>query len=102
MRPNGQRKVSAGSILLGDGEGAEFIVKGPKHASISISFGSNSTLQGSGQSMGFGEFSVQPNTVLTLGGNGTRKFKVGGSLKINSHQKGGAYTGTYLVTIDLN
>lgn len=90
------------STFSGTPASADFSVTGTPNAAVTISFSSGDTLSGPGAPMTLGNFQNDAGTTPQIDGTGNFSVTVGADLTVNANQVGGAYSGTYTLTIDYN
>lgn len=102
MSPLGVRTNTGTTTLLSSDPGApaQFFVTSNKKNNYSITFSSAINLTGPGASMRLSQFTSSPASGNT-GANG-QAFSVGGTLRVNSNQTPGDYSGSFSVTVNLN
>lgn len=101
VAPNGTRSSSGGSLLGGSAgvRAAGFRVVGNADAVYSITLPSSTILSSGGSSMTVDAFTSSPSGSGILGPSGSQDFAVGATLHLGSLQPGGAYAGSYAVTV---
>lgn len=103
MSPLGVRTNTGTTMLLSSDPGAPaqfFVTSSNDYKNYSITFPSAINLKGPGTSMRLNQFTRSPSSGNT-GANG-QAFSVGGTLRVNSNQTPGSYSGSFSVTVNLN
>lgn len=103
MSPLGVRANTGTTMLLSSDPGAPaqfFVTSSDDYKNYSITFPSAINLKGPGTSMRLNQFTRSPSSGNT-GANG-QAFSVGGTLRVNSNQTPGSYSGSFSVTVNLN
>jgi hypothetical protein len=103
ISPLGVRTNTGTTTLLSSDPGAPaqfFVTSKAKNKRYNITFPSAINLTGPGASMRLNQFTSSP----TRGNTGTngQAFSVGGTLRVNSNQTPGSYSGSFVVTVDLD
>ncbi len=88
------------STFSGTAAAGAFSATGTPSAAVTISFSSGDTLTGPGAAMGLGTFAHDAGGSPAFDGAGDLSFNVGADLTVNAGQVGGAYSGTYTLTVD--
>ncbi len=88
------------STFSGTAAAGEFSASGTPSAAVTISFSTGDTLSGPGAAMGLGTFTTNAGGTPAFDVGGALSFDVGADLAVNAGQTGGAYTGTYTLTVD--
>ena len=88
------------STFSGTAAAGAFSVTGTPSAAVSISFSSGDTLTGPGAAMSLGNFAHDAGGSPAFDGSGALALNVGADLGVNAGQVGGAYSGTYTLTVD--
>jgi len=91
---------SGASTFSGTAASGAFSATGTPNAAVTISFSSGDTLTGPGAAMGLGTFTTDAGGTPAFDASGDLSFNVGANLTVNAGQAGGAYTGTYTLTVD--
>jgi len=101
LSTSGSRTAPSGFFLSGTTAAGKFTASGTSAAAncaVIISFTAGS-LTGSGNAMAIQNFTDNAGASPKLNSSGNLTFKVGADLVIGANQKGGAYNGTYTVTV---
>ena len=104
ISPLGVRTNTCTTTLLSSDPGTPaqfFVTSKSKNKRYSITFPSAINLTGPGASMRLNQFTSSP----TSGNTGAKKgqaFAVGGTLRVNSNQTPGNYSGSFVVTVNLD
>ncbi len=88
------------STFTGTPDAGAFSATGTPSAAVTVSFSSGDTLTGPGAAMGLGTFTTDAGGSPAFDGSGNLAFNVGANLTVNAGQVGGAYAGTYTLTVD--
>ncbi len=88
------------STFTGTPAAGAFSATGTPSAAVTISFSAGDTLTGPGAAMGLGTFTTDAGGSPAFDGSGDLSFNVGANLTVNAGQVGGAYAGTYTLTVD--
>ena len=88
------------STFSGTPLAADFSLTGTPSAAVNISFSTGDTLTGPGTAMALNNFQHSAGGSPAFDGSGDLSFNVGADLVVNASQTGGAYTGTYTLTVD--
>ena len=100
LTPSGSISAANASMFTGTASASEFSMSGDKNTAVSISFSSGDVLTGPGSNMPLGSFTHDAGPTPSLDNKGKLVFNVGANLTINASQADGAYSGTYMVTVD--
>lgn len=100
LTPAGAISGTGSSIFSGTRAAGAFSATGTPSAAVTISFSAGDTLTGPGAAMALGTFTNDAGGTPAFDGTGNLSFNVGADLTINASQVGGAYSGTYTLTVD--
>ena len=90
----------AGYTFSGSPAAGNFTATGTASQAVTITFSSGDTLTGPGTAMPLGSFTTDAGGSPSLSAGGTLTFNVGATLTVGASQTGGAYTGTYSVSVN--
>lgn len=107
IAPSGARSASGGVVLVASrpGAAARFSVSGDPNLTYAISLPLNGTVtlgDGAGNSMNVNNFTSSPNGTGQLSGAGSQQLAVGATLAVGNNQPTGAYSGSFIVSVDYN
>ena len=100
LTTNGGRSAANASTFGGTSAAGVFSASGTPNAALSLSFSTGDVLQGPGDDMNLGNFAHDAGANPSFNSTGELDFNVGADLEINAAQVGGAYSGSYTVTLD--
>lgn len=89
----------AGYTFSGSPAGGTFTASGDASTAVTISF-TDGSLTGPGTAMTLNNFTHDAGGTPTTDGTGDLTFNVGADLVVNASQASGAYSGTYVVTVN--
>lgn len=107
IAPSGARSASGGVVLIASraGAAAHFSVSGDPNFTYAISLPVNGTVMlsdGAGNNMSANDFTSSPSGIGQLSGAGTQQLAVGATLVVGGNQPPGAYSGSFMVSVDYN
>lgn len=107
VAPSGARSATGGVVLVASraGAAAQFSVSGDPNFTYAISLPVNGTVtlsDGAGHSMNVNNFTSSPSVTGQLSGAGTQQLSVGATLAVGSNQPTGAYSGSFVVSVNYN
>ena len=107
MDPAGARTATGAVVLstVAPGAAASFNVTGDANATYAITLPASASISDGAttpNTMTVGTFTSTPSATGTLSAAGAQTVTVGGTLTVASAQAGGAYTGTFSVTVEYN
>lgn len=107
IAPSGARSASGGLVLVSSNAGAaaQFSVAGDPNFTYAITLPSNGTVtlsDGAGNSMNVSNFTSSPSLTGQLSGAGSQQLSVGATLNVGNNQPTGAYSGSFIVTVNYN
>lgn len=100
LTPAAGISATGSSTFSGTPVAGEFAVVGTPNAALTISFSSGDVLTGPGVDMPLNTFTHDAGANPALDGSGDLTLNVGANLDINASQVGGAYSGTYTLTVE--
>ena len=101
IAPNGSRTSSNVTLWAGSFGSVTFNVSGYSSESYSVTLPSSATLTSGGNTMTVDTFTHDAGGSPSLS-SGSDNFNVGATLNVGATQTGGAYTGTFAVTVGYN
>lgn len=107
IAPSGARSASGGVVLVSSNAGAaaQFTVSGDPNFTYAITLPANGTVtlgDGAGHSMSVSNFTSSPSLTGQLSGGGSQQLSVGATLNVGNNQPTGAYSGSFIVTVNYN
>lgn len=95
----GRTSANGRSRFSGDFSQGKYLITGIPKAVCSINIDTNTVLTGPGSDISLSALGAS-NTNITLKGNGSAIFYVGGDLNINENQAAGIYSGEFFITVE--
>lgn len=107
IAPSGARSAGGGVVLVSSNAGAaaQFSVSGDPNFTYAITLPADGTValsDGAGHSMNASNFTSSPSLTGQLSGAGNQQLSVGATLNVGNNQPTGAYSGSFIVTVDYN